>query len=138
VCKPGFRQCADKSDAAILVLTARDELAHRVLGVETAAEDYLVKQFHYEELVARIRTVLAMQISGRSAREARFATREDPPYESARAQLKLARVLAALGDLDTSILELEQARSVFECLGAEPDVRSAQQTIERISRLTKV
>jgi len=73
-------------------------------------------------------------LAARSLRHGLQLWREvDAPYESAQAQLKLARALAALGDLDTSILELEQARSVFERLGAEPDVRCAQQAIERIA-----
>jgi DNA-binding response OmpR family regulator len=52
------RRLRAQSDAAILMLTARDALADRVQGLETGADDYLVKPFHYEELVARIRAVL--------------------------------------------------------------------------------
>ena len=42
-------------DAAIIMLTARDSLDDRVAGLETGADDYIVKPFHFEELVARIR-----------------------------------------------------------------------------------
>jgi DNA-binding response OmpR family regulator len=42
----------------ILMLTARGETAERVLGLETGADDYLVKPFEVEELVARVRALV--------------------------------------------------------------------------------
>lgn len=42
----------------ILMLTARGELRERVLGLETGADDFLVKPFEVEELVARIRALV--------------------------------------------------------------------------------
>jgi two-component system response regulator MprA len=42
----------------ILMLTARDAIADRVKGLETGADDYLVKPFAPEELVARVKTLL--------------------------------------------------------------------------------
>ena len=42
----------------VLLLTARDAVADRVLGLESGADDYLVKPFAFAELVARVRTLL--------------------------------------------------------------------------------
>jgi DNA-binding response OmpR family regulator len=42
----------------VLVLTARDSIKDRVTGLNTGADDYLVKPFATEELVARIRALL--------------------------------------------------------------------------------
>jgi len=42
----------------ILMLTARDTVAHRVEGLETGPDDYLVKPFAHEELLARARALL--------------------------------------------------------------------------------
>jgi len=42
----------------ILLLTARDALEDRVLGLDTGADDYLVKPFAFPELLARIRALL--------------------------------------------------------------------------------
>jgi two-component system response regulator MprA len=42
----------------ILMLTARDAVADRVTGLETGADDYLVKPFANEELLARVKALL--------------------------------------------------------------------------------
>jgi two-component system copper resistance phosphate regulon response regulator CusR len=42
----------------ILMLTARDALDDRVRGLETGADDYLVKPFAFPELIARVRALL--------------------------------------------------------------------------------
>jgi two-component system, OmpR family, response regulator MprA len=49
---------ADGSELPILMLTARDQVADRVAGLEAGADDYLVKPFALEELVARVRALL--------------------------------------------------------------------------------
>lgn len=42
----------------ILMLTAKDSVADRVRGLESGADDYLVKPFAFEELIARVRALL--------------------------------------------------------------------------------
>jgi len=42
----------------ILLLTARDAVVDRVAGLDAGADDYLVKPFAYEELLARVRALL--------------------------------------------------------------------------------
>lgn len=49
---------ASGNDVAILMLTARDTVADRVKGLELGADDYLVKPFALEELLARIKALL--------------------------------------------------------------------------------
>src|SRR3954469_2584399 len=46
------------SNVPVLMLTARGELRERVLGLKSGADDYLVKPFEVEELVARIHALL--------------------------------------------------------------------------------
>ncbi|PWB72312.1 MAG: DNA-binding response regulator, partial [Anaerolineales bacterium] len=58
----GFEVCrrlhAMQSDAAILMLTARDEDIDKILGLELGADDYLTKPFNPRELVARVKAIL--------------------------------------------------------------------------------
>lgn len=46
------------SDVPIIILTARDSVPDRVAGLESGADDYLVKPFAFEELLARVRVQL--------------------------------------------------------------------------------
>ena len=48
---------AEHNDVPILVLTARGSVPERVAGLEAGADDYLVKPFALEELVARLRAI---------------------------------------------------------------------------------
>ena len=45
-------------DTPVLILTARDTVEDRVLGLDSGADDYLVKPFAFPELLARIRALL--------------------------------------------------------------------------------
>ena len=49
----------------VLILTARDTIEDRVLGLDTGADDYLVKPFAFAELLARLRALLRRDVSGR-------------------------------------------------------------------------
>ncbi len=49
---------AQRADTLVLMLTARDAMADRVRGLDAGADDYLVKPFAYEELLARVRALL--------------------------------------------------------------------------------
>jgi DNA-binding response OmpR family regulator len=52
----GLRQAGDLTP--VLLLTARDAIDDRVLGLDSGADDYLVKPFAFAELLARIRVLL--------------------------------------------------------------------------------
>jgi len=58
----GFEVCrrlrASQTDAAVLMLTARDEDIDKILGLELGADDYLTKPFNPRELVARVKAIL--------------------------------------------------------------------------------
>src|SRR6266568_1868362 len=52
------RRLRAEGDVPILLLTAKDGTADRVRGLDQGADDYLVKPFAYEELLARVRALL--------------------------------------------------------------------------------
>ncbi len=87
-----------KSELAILMLTARDTVGDRVNGLDSGADDYLVKPFAYEELSARLRAL---------ARRAEPGTRRADP------------VLAA-GPIALEIDLSPREFSLLECLLRHP------------------
>lgn len=52
------RQLRAASDVSILMLTAKAELDDRVAGLDAGADDYLVKPFRFQELLARVNAML--------------------------------------------------------------------------------
>jgi DNA-binding response OmpR family regulator len=54
------------SDVAIVMLTARDDVPDRVRGLDSGADDYLLKPFSVPELLARVRSVVRRASSQRS------------------------------------------------------------------------
>lgn len=53
-----------RSQATILVISAREDTAEKVAALDLGADDYLTKPFDTEELLARIRTALRHRLSG--------------------------------------------------------------------------
>jgi DNA-binding response OmpR family regulator len=52
-------------EVPVLMLTARDALGDRVEGLDAGADDYLVKPFEFDELLARLRALLRRPLRGR-------------------------------------------------------------------------
>lgn len=52
------RELQESSPCAVLILTGRNDVTDRVLGLELGADDYIVKPFEPRELVARVRSIL--------------------------------------------------------------------------------
>ncbi|MGV3484410.1 MAG: response regulator transcription factor [Planctomycetaceae bacterium] len=53
-----LRSLRTKSSAPVLILTARDAISDRVRGLDGGADDYLVKPFSIQELLARLRVLI--------------------------------------------------------------------------------
>lgn len=76
------RACARGDLTPVVVLTARDGLDDRILGLDIGADDYLLKPFEVTELLARMRAVVrrrsgvAQSIVGNGAVQLDLATRE--------------------------------------------------------------
>ena len=48
----------DNKDIPVLILSARSEVENKIIGLDTGANDYLAKPFHFGELEARVRALL--------------------------------------------------------------------------------
>ena len=73
----GFEACErirEFSTVPIIMLTAKGEEKHRVRGLELGADDYIVKPFSANELIARVKAVLRRaKITGSSANQSVFS-----------------------------------------------------------------
>jgi len=56
------RRLRNKSDIPIIMLTAKDDVSDKVLGLDIGADDYMTKPFAIEELLARIRVNIKKSI----------------------------------------------------------------------------
>lgn len=89
-----------KDSTPVLVLTARSGINDRVVGLRSGADDYLVKPFALEELVARLEALLRRpsQLMGRSLRFANltFDTQTRQVFVDDKPQVLSAREIAVL------------------------------------------
>ena len=93
------RQLRAVTDTPILMLTARDDVPDRVLGLDAGADDYLVKPFAVEELLARARALL---------RRTRSPDEASPPVLSqAGVSLDLGSYALTRGDRTTRLGPIE-------------------------------
>ncbi|MDQ0415887.1 DNA-binding response OmpR family regulator [Croceifilum oryzae] len=59
--KNGFDVCKELqgyNDLGIILLTAKNDLVDKILGLELGADDYVTKPFHIKELLSRVRVIL--------------------------------------------------------------------------------
>ncbi len=84
----------------VLMLTARDAVADRVAGLDSGADDYLVKPFALAELMARLRALFRRSLAGGEGQPLRFAglvldprtyeaSRDGRPLELTRTEFRL-------------------------------------------------
>ncbi|MDR1028718.1 MAG: response regulator transcription factor [Clostridiales Family XIII bacterium] len=69
-----LRRLRKSKSTPVILLTARDEVVDKVLGLDSGAEDYVTKPFAIEELLARIRATLRTS----AAKEAKFQEGDAP------------------------------------------------------------
>lgn len=91
-------------DISVLMLTARDAVADRVAGFETGADDYLVKPFALEELLARVKALLRRRSHLDIARE--VLVFEDLELDTATRQAKRGNRLIDLSTTEFELLSL--------------------------------
>jgi DNA-binding response OmpR family regulator len=141
------RELQDGSPCAVLILTGRNDLTDRVLGLELGADDYIVKPFEPRELVARVRSILRRyqraapaEPSGSERTLARFA---DWVFDRAQHMLnapdgRQVKLSAAEAGLLATLLSRPNRILSREQLLGERDVDPFDRSIDvRISRLRR-
>lgn len=89
------------STIPVLILTARDGVRDRVLGLDSGADDYLVKPFDLDELAARVRALLRRR-GGRADPEIEYG---ELVLNPATREAKLAGATLALSAREYALLE---------------------------------
>ena len=115
------REIRTEFDVPIIMLTARGEVADRVLGLELGADDYLSKPFEPRELVARIQSVIR-----------RSANRESPQAllaDGLSLQKETRQVSLDGNGIDLTTMEFELLSVLMESHGR---VLSRNRLIERL------
>ena len=97
---------------AVLMLTAKEKLADRVNALESGADDYVVKPFHFEELVARIHAILRRRNERALGPRLRFADLELDPVTREVSHLGRPVELTPR-EFDVLKLLMEQPRRVY-------------------------
>jgi DNA-binding response OmpR family regulator len=92
------------SAISVLILSARDDIKSRVKGLDLGADDYLIKPFELDELLARVRVIERRHKSGESAilelgrlalnLDSVVATWDGQPIELPKSEWTLLRMLA--------------------------------------------
>lgn len=113
------RELRRRGEVPILMLTARGTETDRIVGLELGADDYVVKPFSGDEVIARIRAILR-----RSARDAGGAAGPRPASDIGPLHVDPAARRATLGGED-----VELARREFDLL--ERLVRDAGRVVTR-------
>ena len=96
------------SRPSIIFLTARDEIADRIEGLDAGADDYLVKPFALEELLARIRAACRRPLAGMPPDPMKIGRLS---FDPATREVRIAERALALPRRELALLELLVRRS---------------------------
>ena len=106
-----------KNHLPVLIITARDSVADRIAGLDSGADDYLVKPFDLDELLARTRAVIRRH-GGRGQTEIAYGALKLDPVQR--------RVVFRGDDIDLSPREF----AVLEALMKEPGAVVSRERLE--------
>ncbi|WP_454856725.1 response regulator [Rhizobium binxianense] len=104
------REVRTQSDIPIMMLTGRDDVVDRIVGLEVGADDYIAKPFHLREVHARLKSILRRRQA--PARTAEALSEEVIGFEDWRLNLSRRQLLDPQG------VEIELTTGEFDMLTA--------------------
>jgi two-component system OmpR family response regulator/two-component system response regulator QseB len=127
-----LRRCQDRAlpnaDTPVLIVTARDEVASLVSGLDMGADDYLTKPFHVSELTARMRALRRRSV-GRALPVLRWANIEIVPAARS-VQRGGQQIELTTREFDVLLMLLEASPRVLSRQHIESSLYSFDQLIE--------
>lgn len=99
-----LRRVRRESQVPVIMLTARQATADRVLGLEVGADDYLPKPFDPRELVARVRTILRRVRPAGQPQPGDFLAVDDLLLDAGRRELRRDNALVDLTSAEFDLL----------------------------------
>ncbi|HSP86162.1 MAG TPA: response regulator [Psychrobacter sp.] len=119
---------AKQIDTPVLIITARDAIANRVAGLNAGADDYLVKPFALDEVIARLQALIRRS-QGRSQPEIRYG---EVAYQPHHQQVSYQGQIVELTIKEVAILEqmLTHPKQVHSRASLEDKLYGWQQDIE--------
>ncbi|WP_299653516.1 response regulator transcription factor [uncultured Jannaschia sp.] len=113
-----LRSLRDRGDATpVLIVTARDRITERIAGLDAGADDYLVKPYHLDEMLARVIAILR-RVDGNRTPERRFGA----------LRLLPAAARVELGGAHVALTRKEWA--VLDRLSRRPDLTVSRAELE--------
>lgn len=98
-----LKQIRQKTSVPVLIISARDQLENRVDGLNQGADDYLIKPYEFDELLARIHALLR-----RTGKEAQ-ATNQDQVLKSGEVVLNIEKHVATIKGKEVELSNREWA-----------------------------
>lgn len=119
---------AKQIDTPVLIITARDAIANRVAGLNAGADDYLVKPFALDEVIARLQALMRRS-QGRSQPEVRYG---EVAYQPHTQQVPYQGQTVELTTKEVAILEqmLTHPKQIYSRASLEDKLYGWQQDIE--------
>ena len=119
---------AKQIDTPVLIITARDAIANRVAGLNAGADDYLVKPFALDEVIARLQALMRRS-QGRSQPEIRYG---EVAYQPHTQQVTYQGQVVELTIKEVAILEqmLTHPKQIHSRASLEDKLYGWQQDIE--------
>jgi len=134
-----MRQRGDKTP--VLLLTARSQVDDRIAGLDTGADDYMIKPFDYRELVARCRALVRRQSGAASNqfqagrfvfdRTAKRAFLDETDLDLRNRDVQLLEVF--LGNLGRVLSKDDMAEKLYR-FDEAPTINALEQSVTRLRR----